>query len=359
MIHRRIRVAVVGTGAIATGAHIPAYKRNDDVDLVALVDTDENRASKVAKKFGVRKFYKSVEELFSKEDVDAISICTPPNTHAGIAVAALKSGAHVFCEKPMALNEEDGKMMLETSKKEKRILMIGFNFRFRPNYKLARSIALNGRLGHVYLVEYAYLTPNPLLEWGKSPWFFSPETGGGVLLDQGPHVFDMINYIFGDFPIAVSAHASTYFDSGVEDSCVFTLEYPHNRTGVGVISWLASSVVENLSIHGTSQSLFVSPKSLVGQNPTYFSEVFTWRNVTKSLIQMKFPDFPLFENGRYNMYQLEIDEFIKNIKSGLKFSNSSVCGLNVLLAINAAKESLKQERKVMFSPFKPLDGEFC
>ncbi len=305
----------------------------------------------------MRKIYRSVEELFSNEEVDAISICTPPNTHAQIAVEALTSGAHVLCEKPMAVSEEDGRKMLETSQKEGRMLMIGFNFRFRPKYRLARNTVLDGRLGHVFMVEYSYLTPNPLLEWSKSPWFFKQENGGGVLLDQGPHVYDMINWIFGDFPTAVSAHASTYFDSNVEDSCVFVLDYPQNRTGVGIVSWLESSLVENLNIHGTSQSLFVTPKMVVGQNPTYMSEIFMWRNLTKSLIQMKFPDFPMFKAEKYNAFQLEIDEFITNIKTGHKFSNSAVGGLNVLLTTKATKESLIQKRKVTLSPVKQLGSE--
>lgn len=350
MSGKRLKVAVVGTGAISTRAHIPAYKNNKDVDLVALVDADEVRVERVAKKFGVKEYYASIDELFSKRNVDAISICTPPDTHADIAIKAFKAGAHVLCEKPMATKKDDGLRMFEVSKKEGKLLMIGFNMRFRPNYGTARKMILSGRLGRVYMVECAYLTVNPLFKWAKSPWFFSSEHGGGVLLDQGPHVFDLLNYIFGDFPYAVSAHASTYFDSPVEDSCVFTLDYPGGRTGVGLISWLSSEGIENLNIHGTGQSLFISPKLMYTINPTEIPEISMWRKLTESLITMKFPNFPLLPKRLpENSHQLEIDHFVKQIHEGIKFSDSAISGVNVMIAIEAARESIKQKTQIDFS----------
>jgi predicted dehydrogenase len=344
----KIRVAVIGAGAIATRAHIPAYIRNKHANLVALVDADIAKSEVAAKKFGVKKCYSSVDELFQNEEVDAVSICTPPNTHKEITLKALSNGSHVLCEKPMATNADDGKIMLEASQKSERILMVGFNLRFRPNYVRARNLIYSGRIGHVYLAECNYLTSNPLLKWSKSPWFFRPETGG-VLFDQGPHVFDLINYILGDFPRAISAHASTYFDSPVEDSYFFILEYPENRTGIGVISWLSPQGIESLSIHGTGQSLFVSPDLLLEVNSTDITQVSLWRKASESLINLKFPNFPLIHNKRADTYQLEIDHFVKQIRDGLQYSNSAVNGLNVLIACEAAKEALERKKRIAFS----------
>ena len=115
MLERKTKVAVIGTGQIATKAHIPAYRSNKHVDLVAVVDIDKRRAEKIAKRFRIRKTFSSVDELLETQDVDAISICTPPNTHAEIAVHAFEHGVHVFCEKPMAIEVGDGKRMFEAS----------------------------------------------------------------------------------------------------------------------------------------------------------------------------------------------------------------------------------------------------
>jgi UDP-N-acetylglucosamine 3-dehydrogenase len=99
---RKIRVAVIGTGGIGKRVHVPIFKNNSSVDLVALVDTDEKRAKRVASKFRVKQVFSSTEELFKNEEVDAISICTPPDSHAEIALEAFANGVHVFCEKPLA-----------------------------------------------------------------------------------------------------------------------------------------------------------------------------------------------------------------------------------------------------------------
>jgi len=343
--NRKIRVAVIGIGQIATKAHIPVYLSNKHVDLIALVDIDKKKFERAGKKFGVKKCFSSVDELFEKQDVDAVSICTPPDTHADIALKAFSHGAHVLCEKPMATTINDGKRMFKASQKEEKILMVGFNLRFRPSYQRAKKLVLQGCLGHVYCVEDHYLSPNPLLTWGRSRWFFSPEVGG-VLLDQGPHVFDMLNYVFGDFPCAVSAHGSTYLDSPVEDFCVCVMEYPEDRTGIGVMSWLSPKTIENLSIHGTAQSLFVSPNLFLEVNTTDVSEVSLWRAASESLISLKFPNSPLLRNKKVNTHQLEVNHFIRRIREKQKSALSALNGLNILIACDAAKKALKTDKRI-------------
>jgi predicted dehydrogenase len=350
----KVKVAVAGVGEVATRAHIPAFLNNRQVDLVALVDVHKEKAEKTTRKFRIKKYFSSIDELLEKQDVDAVSICTPPSTHAEIALKVLNYGANVLCEKPMATTIEDGKRMLEASLKNEKILMNGFNLRFRPNYERARNLILLGRLGYVHFVESTYLTQNPLLTWGKSRWFFEPEAGGGVLLDKGPHVFDLINYILGDFPYAASAYASNYFESSVEDSCVCVLEYPEGRKGVGLMSWLSPQGIEKLGIHGTAQSLFASPNLLFGVNATDITELSLWREASESLLGLKFPNFPLLsnKNANANTYQLEINHFINQIKEGKKYSPSALDGLNVLITCDAAKESLEREKRIVFQPIK-------
>jgi UDP-N-acetylglucosamine 3-dehydrogenase len=356
MSNRKIKVAIIGAGEIAKKAHIPAFLNNKQVDLVALVDIKKEKVKNIAKKFCIKKCYSSVNELFEQQDVDAVSICTPPNTHAEVALKAFSYGAHVLCEKPMATTVNDGNVMFEASLKKEKILMVGFHLRFRPNYGRAKSLIKRGLLGHVYIVEGNYLTPNPLLTWGKSEWFFKPEAGGGVLFDVGPHVFDLISYVLDDFPYAVSAHASTFFDSSVEDSCICVLEFPESRTGIGVMSWLSPEGIESLSIHGTAQSLFVSPNLFLRVNATDITEVSLWRRATESLVGMKFPNFPLLPNKKVNAnaYQLEINHFITQIMEDKKYSPSAFDGLNVLITCDAAKKSLEMKKRVVFQPLKKI-----
>ena len=350
MSSSKTRVAVIGAGEIGTKAHVPSYLGNKDVDLAALVDADEAKLKKASKKFGIRHCYSSVDELFQKQKIDAISICTPPNTHAEIALKAFENDVHVLCEKPLAAKADDGRRMFEASLKANKILMVGFNLRFQPNYKKARALIQSGVLGYIYLVECNMLDANPLLVWSKSTWFFKPEAGGGVLSDKGPHVFDLINYAFDDFPTAVSATATTYFDSSVEDSCVCTLEYPGNRIGIGKTSWLSSQYMESLHIHGTAQSLQASPEMLLRVNSTDIPEISMWRKSGTALFNMKFPNLPMRHITRPNLFQFEIDSFISKVRTGKKFCRSSINGLNTLITYEAAKKSIVTGQKISISP---------
>ena len=352
MTGKKTRVAVIGVGEIGTRAHIPAYLNNKNVDLVALVDNDEAKLTKAAKKFKIKKYFSSVDNLLHNQEVDAISICTPPNTHGKIALKAFASDVHVLCEKPMTTSVDDGKRMYEASNKREKILMIGFNLRFQPNYRKAYELIKSGRLGHVYFVESDNLSENPLLRWSKSPWFFKPEAGGGVLSDKGPHVLDLINYVFDDFPIAVTALSSTFFVSSVEDSCVCALEYPENRIGIGKMSWLASKYIEGISIHGTAESLFASPNMLLEANATDITEIALWRKTSETLFNMKFHDSPLFHHKKVDLYQSEIDHFVDQIRAGKKHSQSALNGLNVLMTCEAAKKSIEKGAKISIQPIR-------
>ncbi len=352
MSNNKTKVAIIGAGEIGTKAHIPAYLHNENVELVALVDADQKKLEKASKKFNIKNQYTSVDDLLQKQQVDAISVCTPPNSHAPIVLKALANDVHVLCEKPMATSPEDGKKMLEAAKKKERALMVGFNLRFQPNYQRTLDVIKDGSMGHTHFIEFNLQSPNPLIGWSKSPWFFSQQAGGGVLLDKGPHVFDMLNYVFDDFPYSVSAVSSTFFDSSVEDSCVCTLEYPGNKIGIAIMSWLASRVIDLLSVHGTSQSLFVSPDIFVQANLNELLPISLFRKATKMLVNMKFQNIPGFKSNKVDTFQLEIDNFIQQIRTQKYDYSTALSGTNVLITCDAAKKSIETGKKIEFTSIR-------
>lgn len=340
-----MRVAVIGTGGIAKTVHIPAYLSNKHANLIAVVDINYKKAKRVARKFKVKKVYSSLDKLFENEEVDAVSVCTPPDTHTDIVLKAFDHGVHVLCEKPLATDVKSGRNIVKASKAKEKILMVGFHRRFSPNYQRAKKYVLEGRLGHIYCVEDHFLQPNPFFGWGKSRWYLKPGVGG-VIFDLAPHVFDMLNYVFNDFPNAVSAYSSTYLDSPVEECCVFHIEYPKGRLGVGVVSWLSSTVTESLNIYGTAQNLFVSPSFFLKANPTDILEVSLLRAAAESLISLKFPNLSILRTRRANAYQLEINHFINQIRKDRKSYTSALNALSVLVACDATKKAVEKNRRI-------------
>ncbi|TRO52638.1 Gfo/Idh/MocA family oxidoreductase [Candidatus Bathyarchaeota archaeon] len=289
MSEKQLRVAIVGAGQIAETAHIPAYLRNPHTKIAAIVDTDNKQLARVIKKFKVKKTYNSVDDLFDKEEIDAVSICTPPDTHTDIALKCLQYGAHILCEKPLATDAESSRKMIAASRDNGKILMVGFHRRFTPTYQKAKKAILDGSIGHVYCVEDHFIEPNPLYAFSKSTWFLRQNVGG-VLLDIAPHILDMLNFLFDDFPVAISAQSHTYLDQPVEDFCVFLVEYSNGRIGIGTASWISSIVTECTNVLGTAQNLYITPSSYMKESTSEFREIAKLRAAAESLISMKLPN---------------------------------------------------------------------
>jgi len=339
-----IRVSIIGAGTIATKVHIPCFLRNKYAKVDAIVDIDPKKAESVARKFGIKRFFSSTDKLFNSIKVDAISICTPPDSHAEIAVEALERGINVLCEKPLADNVKNGLKIVEAAEGSDTVLMIGFQRRFYPIYLKVKSIAKEGKIGNIYLTEYFSLHQSPLLAWSKSQWYYQVGTGGS-LLDIGPHVLDMLNWFLGR-PYSVCAFGGIHSDSPVNEYCVVTVEYDY-AVGVGIMSWLSSEKIEKLGIHGTGRTLYASPRFMLDVNPTDVSELSLWRAATSTLVNK----VKEASGSHSNAFQLEIDHFVDCIKRGRKPSPNGWDGLIALAATEAATESLSKGVKVYVRNF--------
>jgi predicted dehydrogenase len=166
----------------------------------------------------------------------------------------------------------------------------------------------------------------------------------------------MLNYFFGGFPTTVTATATTHLDSPVEECCLLVLEYPPNRIGVGLISWLAPRSSEYVAIHGTGQSLYASPKLFLEVNPTMLPEMSLWRNTTERLISMKFPRLTRIgrTRSRSDALWLEIDCFVRHVKDDNTGCSNAFDALNVLIACDAAKKAFGAGRPERISSLQPL-----
>lgn len=200
-----VKVGIIGSGLIAQFAHIPGYLEAG-AEIVAVCDVVEKRAKEVAKKFNIPKVYTDYRELLENPEIQAVSICTPNYLHAQMTIDALESSKHVLCEKPMAMNVEEAQSMLETSKKTGKILMMGFNNRFRGDARKLKQFIDSDKLGEIYYAKVGYMrrrgTPRG--------WFtVKAESGGGPVIDIGVHIIDLTRYLMGN-PEPASVFATTY-----------------------------------------------------------------------------------------------------------------------------------------------------
>lgn len=182
--------------------------------LRALAGRNSEAARAVAEKFGWKHVETDWRALVARDDVDVVDVCTPGDTHAEIAVAALEAGKHVLCEKPLANSVAEAEAMAEAAKAARARgvrSMVGFTYRRVPAIKLARSLVADGKLGEVRHVRAQYLQdwlidPQAPLSWRLD----KTRAGSGALGDIGAHIIDLTQYITGERIVGVSAIMETF-----------------------------------------------------------------------------------------------------------------------------------------------------
>jgi predicted dehydrogenase len=218
-LEKKLKVAVIGAGGIATAMHAPAWAANHEAVMTAVCDIIPEKAERFAEKYGISHVFTDYREMLEKADIDAVDICTPNLYHSEIAIAALKAGKHVFCEKPDAINAEEAEKMSAAAAGSGKVLMTMRNNRFSPATQFMKRYVEQGNMGDIYTGRCGWVRRRGIP--GKGGWFTTKElSGGGPLIDLGVHFIDVAIWLMGNpKPIAVSGAVYTKFaDSSLTDS---------------------------------------------------------------------------------------------------------------------------------------------
>ena len=208
---KKLRMAIIGCGGIACGAHASNYDNIDDIEIVAVCDIRPERMELIKSK------YKSCADAWTTEeymdivncpDIEAVDICTPNYLHAPIAIAALNAGKHVLTEKPDAMTVAEVEAMKEASEKNGKVLMAMRNNRFTPAAIYARKAIANDEYGRFYAGRCGWIRRRGVP--GDGSWFADKsKSGGGPLIDLGVHMIDLAIFLMGS-PKPVSVSGSTF-----------------------------------------------------------------------------------------------------------------------------------------------------
>lgn len=215
-----IGVGMIGY-AFMGAAHSQAWRTAHRVfdlpltpDMVALCGRDEAKATVAAQRLGWQSVETDWKALVDRDDVGLVDICTPGDTHAEIAIAALAAGKHVLCEKPLANTVDEAVAMAEAAERARAKgvrSMVAFNYRRVPALALARKLIADGRLGTIRHVRAQYLQ-----DWIVDPDFplvwrlDKTKAGSGALGDIGAHIVDLAQFLTGDLITGVSALTETF-----------------------------------------------------------------------------------------------------------------------------------------------------
>jgi predicted dehydrogenase len=231
MGRRAYTVGIIGLGF--GRAHIPAFQANG-CQVVAVCQRNPAQAKAVAEKYGIPQVFERWEEMLERARPEIVVIATPPRLHHPIALQALQAGAHVLCEKPLALTREEARQMAAAAARARRVAMTCFNWRFPAAMQRFHAMATEGFLGRLFHAGGRYLVPRWADEATAPTWRLDrAQAGHGVMGDLGVHLVDLIRWTFGEFA-RVSARAGIAYPSrtvpgggrpaDAEDFCAVTGE---------------------------------------------------------------------------------------------------------------------------------------
>lgn len=215
---KKLRYGVVGMGGIWSWGHAPDMLKHPEVEVVAVCDVVKEKADDWAKQTGAKAYY-DYKDLIAHADLDIVDVCTPNLYHSQVAVAALKAGKHVFCEKPDAINPLEARKMADAAKKSGKTLMCMRNNRWLPASQWLKKFIDGGEMGDIYTGRCGWQRRRGIP--GKGGWFTTKAlSGGGPLIDLGVHFIDVATWLMGN-PVPVAVSGCTYrkfAQSGTSDS---------------------------------------------------------------------------------------------------------------------------------------------
>jgi predicted dehydrogenase len=253
---KKLRAGVISAGAIAQACHLPGYAKNRNVELVAVADPSETRHKEVLAGYPDLRTYKTARAMLATEDLDVVSVCSPNTYHAKQVIAALESGCHVLCEKPMALKLDDADAMMDAAKRARKKLMIGFTHRLLRGNQRCKQMLKERALGKPFMMRVRFAHGGPMAGWAKSGWFYNKRlAGGGALLDMGIHAIDLCHWMMGPIKSVSGTTATLVKKISVDDNAVLNLEFKNGALGYIEVGWTSQPGFVGTEIYGTKGSL--------------------------------------------------------------------------------------------------------
>lgn len=222
-----ISVCVVGSG-LAAADHVRAYRRNPHVMLAAVASRREEGLRPFCRRLKIKKYYTDYAQMFALEKPDAVSVCTPTDTHERISIDAMEAGCHVLCEKPIANTLAEADRMIETSRQINKLLLVSFPLRFMKEYLQVKETLKTGVLGRVKVIWYRRGKGLP-----GQKWYLDSGRSGGAATELAIHGIDLIRWLSDSPVISVTAEAiGSIYNMGKEDNIWIVARFENGGMGI-------------------------------------------------------------------------------------------------------------------------------
>lgn len=238
-----LRGAIIGFGEVARHGHAPAYAGSAEAEIVAVVDSTEERRQVARECLPDAQIFATIADLAAGAEIDFVDICTPPALHGDPMLDALARGWNVLCEKPLVLDPVELEKVRGLALENERAVIPVHNWKYAPIIRQATQLLRAGAIGPLYRVEIETLRIHDCAaaDPNHPNWRLDPAmAGGGVLMDHGWHAVYLARDWFGEDPIEVAASLQRSAADAVENEATLTLEFPKGQAEI-FLTWKAKA----------------------------------------------------------------------------------------------------------------------
>ncbi|MGH9872415.1 MAG: Gfo/Idh/MocA family protein [Pyrinomonadaceae bacterium] len=347
-----IGVGIVGAG-FARSTQIPGFRNCEGARVVAIASRRREHAEQVAQEFGIEQVAADWKELVARDDVDLVSVVTPPATHMEITLAALDQGKAVLCEKPMAMNAAEARRMTDRAREAGVLALIDHELRFLNSRRKMRAMLHNGEIGTVRHCNYVFRSDYRGV-LGNWDWWSDAEMGGGTLGAIGSHAIDSFRWLLdteiSEACCVLSTHVAERPDrtSGVtravtsDDSVRMLLRFTESALTKGATGAASLSVVESgksqnqLEVYGSSGALMVEENGALWHSPAGSGD---WRRVETDQDQLAPGMRESSWSHGFTTFSSKIIDALREGQTSLEGAATFEDGYRAQLVMDAARES--------------------
>lgn len=325
----KLKVGLVGAGAVAQMGYLRVLNERDDLILEAVCEPQREKVSVLSRRYSIGRVFIEYEKMLQEADIDVVIIATPNYLHTPMAISAIEYGKDVLCEMPLGLDAQEVKRLGDLLQSSDRILMPAFNGRYRPDVRILKDIVDSGELGPLSFAKAGWLKS---LHEEPEGWRRDPmKSGGGAIMTLGVRILGYVTYLFGSNVSSVEAGFHT--TDKIEDSGIIFLRYDDGRYLLIEVGWtlLFEKDFTYFNLYGSDGVALLNPMKIKKLEEGEVKEI-TPSDIPKHPVKVSY----------YNL----IDRFVECVRRRIEPTNNWEDAYNIARLIDAAYRSAEEEKEI-------------
>ena len=354
--HAPVRIGLVGAGAIMHLSHAPTVAKTEGTRLSAVFDRDVARAEALTAQYG-GKAYGDLDAMLGSNDVDAVIVATPNRFHEEAVLAAARHGKHVLCEKPLTIDVQSARRMVDACSQADVLLQVGFNQRFWGQVQIAKALIDQGFIGKIHQMRSNYSEKSTAYPAATRYRYDLSQSGGATIIDLTIHRIDLARHLVGDFSAVFAELAHSVLPEKVDDNVWLLTRFAGGARGCLSGNRYSPDIGDGTDIYGTEGTIHIASETL---NPFHAAPLAVYteksaKDLPDVLREAHYPDawWKGFEGGwitvkppRRSPYDAQMRAFVDSINSGTPAVVSGEDGLKAQELIQGAYLSMQAGRWV-------------